>query len=168
MTLDPHAISIQHRFYPPPPLASSSLPSSLLSTLIEMASSQKSQNLVFIDPQLRNMDRSITGTLTLEECLDSYFHREVMDYSAEYLCEKCGRVVELLRDTQMEHPPQILILHLMRFAYDISGPVKLYEHVQYPLHVRLVLALHVGTRLFGVLWPPRGTDCVRKSGICTL
>ena len=91
-----------------------------------------------------------------------------MDYSAEYLCEKCGRVVELLRDTQMEHPPQILILHLMRFAYDISGPVKLYEHVQYPLHVRLVLALHVGTRLFGVLWPPRGNDCVRKSEICTL
>ena len=127
--------------------------------------SQKSQNHVFIDPQLRSLDRSVAGSLTLEECLDSYFHREVMDYSAEYLCEKCGRVVELLRDTQMEHPPQTLILHLMRFAYDVSGPMKLYECVQYPLHVRMMAVPYVGTRLFRVLWTPHGNDCVEKNGI---
>lgn len=133
-----------------------------------MASSQKSHSLVFIDPQLRDTDYSTTGTLTLEECLDSYFHREVMDYSAEYLCEECGRVVELLRDTQMEHPPQILILHLMRFAYNVSGSVKLYEYVQYPLHVKVVLVVHVGTRLLRVLWTSHRNCCVRAIMICHL
>ena len=37
----------------------------------------------------------------------------------------------------MEHPPQILILHLMRFAFDTYSAVKLYEDVEYPINVRM-------------------------------
>ena len=116
----------------------STLPSFLIDSLSSM--SKRSDNhspTVFIDPKLQITSDLSSGILTLEECLQSYFHREVMDFSAEYTCEKCGRVVEVLRDIQMEHPPQILILHLMRFAFDTYSAVKLYEDVEYPIIVRV-------------------------------
>lgn len=58
-----------------------------------------------------------------------------MDFSAEYTCEKCNHVVEVMRDSTMEHAPYVLILHLMRFAFDNFRSIKLSDNVQYPLHV---------------------------------
>ena len=60
-----------------------------------------------------------------------------MDYSAEYTCEKCSRVVKVLRDSSIEHAPYILTIHLMRFAFDNFRSIKLTEHIDYPLHVLL-------------------------------
>ena len=118
--------------------SSSSLPLSLLESLSSLSKRNDNHTpTVFIDPKLQITSDLSDGLLTLDECLRSYFHREVMDFSAEYTCEKCGRVVEVLRDIQMEHPPQILILHLMRFAFDTYSAVKLYEDVEYPINVRM-------------------------------
>ena len=58
-----------------------------------------------------------------------------MDFSAEYTCEKCKRVVEVMRGSTMEHAPDVVILHLMRFAFDNFHSIKLSDNVQYPLHV---------------------------------
>lgn len=82
------------------------LPQVFLSPLLESLSSLSKRNdnhtpTVFIDPKLQITSDLSDGILTLDECLRSYFHREVMDFSAEYTCEKCGRVVEVLRDIQM-------------------------------------------------------------------
>ena len=101
---------------------------------------------MFVDSHLNPTSTFHKGVLTLEDCLDSYFHQEVMGFSADYTCEKCGKVVEVLRTIQMDHPSEILILHLMRFAYDVFTPIKLYEDVSYPRLVRIVwVVLAVGT-----------------------
>lgn len=100
---------------------------------------QTPQHKLIIDPSIQKESRNVmTAQLTLEDCLHSYFRREVMDLTAEYTCEKCNRVVEVMRDSNMEHPPFVLILHLMRFAFDECRSVKLTEDVQYPIHVLLL------------------------------
>ena len=82
--------------------SSSSLPLSLLESLSSLSKRNDNHTpTVFIDPKLQITSDLSDGILTLDECLRSYFHREVMDFSAEYTCEKCGRVVEVLRDIQM-------------------------------------------------------------------
>lgn len=139
LTISSDVVVFQSQVLPTEFPSSSSLPLSLLESLSSLSKRNDSYSpTVFIDPRLRQTTDLADGIVTINECLRSYFHREVMDFSAEYTCEKCGRIVEVLRDTQMEHPPQVLILHLMRFAFDTYSAVKLYEDVKYPIHVRVL------------------------------
>ena len=123
----------------------------LLATLSALAMGA-SQPAVFVDPTIaeeeRGSDRHGDAQLRLESCLENYFRREVLDYSADYTCEKCKRVVELVRELQMVHPPLILILHLMRFAFDANGAVKIYENVKYPLHVSVANGVNESDWMF--------------------
>lgn len=112
----------------------SSLPPTLFESIITLGKRLETSRgpYIFVDSAVNPSSAYARNTLTLEDCLASYFHQEVMGFSADYTCEKCGRVVEVLRDIQMDHPPEVLILHLMRFAFDVYTPIKLYEDVNYP------------------------------------
>ena len=114
---------------------------SFVTLLTSLALNTPDSSSVFIDPRIVQEAKSGNSGLLLESCLQTFFRREVLDYSADYTCEKCGKVVELIRDLRIIHPPKILILHLMRFAFDASGAVKIYESVAYPLHVWFILEL---------------------------
>ena len=115
--------------------------SAFITTLTALAMSVASPSL-FIDPSIVEEKGQSDTPVHLEACLQNYFRREILDFNADYTCEKCRRVVELVRDLQMVHPPFILILHLMRFAFDVNGAVKIYENVRYPLHVSEGSAFH--------------------------
>ena len=115
--------------------------SAFITTLTALAMSVVSPSL-FIDPSIVEEKGQSDTPVCLEACLQNYFRREILDFNADYTCEKCRRVVELVRDLQMVHPPFILILHLMRFAFDVNGAVKIYENVRYPLHVSEGSAFH--------------------------
>ena len=112
---------------------------SFITLLTSLALNTLDSSSVFMDPRIVQEAESGTSGLFLELCLQNFFRREILDYSADYTCEKCGKVVELIRDLRIIHPPKVLILHLMRFAFDVSGAVKIYESVTYPLHVWLGL-----------------------------
>ena len=60
--------------------SSSSLPLSLLESLSSLSKRNDNHTpTVFIDPKLQITSDLSDGILTLDECLRSYFHREVMD-----------------------------------------------------------------------------------------
>ena len=63
----------------------------------------------------------------------------MLDLREGYRCERCHQVVDVMRETVMEHVPSVMILHLMRFSYDQYTPVKLFEEVKYPVHVAVVV-----------------------------
>ena len=132
-----------------------------ITTLSALAMTSASPSL-FIDPSISGERERDEGTLRLETCLQNYFRREILDFNADYTCEKCKKVVELVRDLQMVHPPLILILHLMRFAFDANGAVKIYENVKYPLHVG------DGGKMNGRDWTCRNTLEWRKEAWCRI
>lgn len=132
-----------------------------ITTLSALAMTSASPSL-FIDPSISEEKERGEGILRLETCLQNYFRREILDFNADYMCEKCKKVVELVRDLQMVHPPLILILHLMRFAFDANGAVKIYENVKYPLHVGN------GGKVNGRDWTCRNTLEWRKEVWCRI
>ena len=132
-----------------------------ITTLSALAMTSASPSL-FIDPSISEEKERGEGSLRLETCLQNYFRREILDFNADYTCEKCKKVVELVRDLQMVHPPLILILHLMRFAFDANGAVKIYENVKYPLHVGN------GGKVNGRDWTCRNTLEWRKEVWCRI
>lgn len=127
----------------------SSLPTNFLRALSSISQASSRQKRVIVDPEIhKEVNELNVRELTLEDCMRSYFRREVMDFRSEYTCEHCHRVVEVMRDSNMEHPPFVLILHLMRFAFDNFKSIKLTETIHYPIQVILILNNISGTRLF--------------------
>lgn len=110
----------------------------LLSGLLALSRESRHQSH-FIDPSLAQDAPLPSSTLTLDQCLQQYFHQEVLDLREGYRCERCHQVVDVMRETVMEHVPSVMILHLMRFSYDQYTPVKLFEEVKYPVHVAVVV-----------------------------
>lgn len=108
----------------------------LLSGLLALAQTDRRQTH-FIDPSIAQDAPRPSSALTLDQCLQQYFHQEVLDLREGYRCEHCHQVVDVMRETVMEHVPSVMILHLMRFSYDQYTPVKLFEQVKYPVHVGL-------------------------------
>ena len=132
--------------------STSSLPTPFLQALSSLSKQSSLQRKVLIDPAIREKSKHIqVQELSIEDCLHNYFRREVIDFTAEYTCEKCNRVVEVMRDSNMEHAPFILILHLMRFAFDNTRSIKLSEDVRYPIHVIYLRPCQLGLGLFRVL-----------------
>lgn len=110
----------------------------LLAGLLALSRESRHQSH-FIDPSLAQDAPLPSSTLTLDQCLQQYFHQEVLDLREGYRCERCHQVVDVMRETTMEHVPSVMILHLMRFSYDQYTPVKLFEEVKYPVHVRTIV-----------------------------
>lgn len=108
----------------------------LLARLAELSQSSSTSPL-FIDPSVAQSRYSMISSITLEQCLDQYFRQEVLDLTVEYMCESCHQVVDVMRETVMDHTPAVMIIHLMRFAYDQCVPVKIFEDVKYPIHVSI-------------------------------
>ena len=53
--------------------------------------------------------------MSLDECVEMFFKDEIIDDS--WSCDKCKKKVSKVKKTlKMSHAPNILILHLKRFA----------------------------------------------------
>lgn len=134
------AVKVIHQTTPPlsfGDMKSFSFSSSITALLTGLLTLSRSghRQAYFIDPSIAQNTLRPSSVLTLDQCLQQYFHQEVLDLREGYRCEHCHQVVDVMRETTMEHVPSVLILHLMRFSYDQYTPVKLFEEVKYPVHV---------------------------------
>eukprot|EP01080_Neovahlkampfia_damariscottae_P007867 gene7867-12337_t len=71
---------------------------------------------------------------TVNECLDNFFKEESMIKSNQIYCEKCKSKTDGMKKVMLKKTPNILILHLCRFTYDLK---KLNQNVELPLNLHL-------------------------------
>lgn len=58
---------------------------------------------------------------SLKEALDSYFKREIIHAGHGRICEKCRTDSKLSKESFIEDPPKVLMLHLKRFSLGQNG-----------------------------------------------
>ncbi|EGR34208.1 ubiquitin carboxyl-terminal hydrolase family protein, putative [Ichthyophthirius multifiliis] len=61
---------------------------------------------------------------TLGECLDSFVQGEMLDGDNSYFCEKCNAKVPTLKQQSIKKLPNLLIIVLKRFHFDIESMQK--------------------------------------------
>jgi len=67
----------------------------------------------------------------LSQCLELYAKREVVQ---EYDCDKCKEKKDALVDTKISRTPDILVVHLKRFAYQNGYLEKIEDLVTFPVN----------------------------------
>lgn len=63
---------------------------------------------------------------TLKDCFDKLFSIERLSEADEWKCEKCKKAVRAEKRLELWRLPEILILHLKRFAYGSSASFSIY------------------------------------------
>eukprot|EP00930_Biecheleria_cincta_P039645 TRINITY_DN27237_c0_g1_i1.p1 TRINITY_DN27237_c0_g1~~TRINITY_DN27237_c0_g1_i1.p1 ORF type:complete len:213 (+),score=19.48 TRINITY_DN27237_c0_g1_i1:29-640(+) len=63
-------------------------------------------------------------TLTLDEVLRSEFADELLRGEERWYCEKCGSLSDATKRTSLHRLPKVVVVHLKRFAYSLSGKVQ--------------------------------------------
>ncbi|XP_033106882.1 ubiquitin carboxyl-terminal hydrolase 38-like isoform X1 [Anneissia japonica] len=77
----------------------------------------------------------------IEDMLEHYISPEVMEGDNKYNCENCLKLQNAEKTLEITRSPQVLILTLMRFAYDVKTRVrrKILTDVKYPQVLELPL-----------------------------
>ncbi|XP_071949587.1 ubiquitin carboxyl-terminal hydrolase 38-like [Antedon mediterranea] len=77
----------------------------------------------------------------IEEMLEHYISPELMEGDNKYNCENCLKLQDAEKTLEITQSPQVLILTLMRFAYDVKTCVrrKILTDVKYPQVLELPL-----------------------------
>ena len=99
----------------------------------------KCKNETFREENFLDISISITNQQnqkfdTLHECLENFFNEEMMEESSQIYCEKCKSKTNFMKKTFIKKPPNVLILHLCRFSYDLK---KLNHNVEIPTILHL-------------------------------
>ena len=64
-----------------------------------------------------NLSLSIAERKSVQECLDKMIEGEVIN---DFTCEKCNKKVDITKRTLISHTPNVLIIHLQRFAFNFD------------------------------------------------
>ena len=72
-------------------------------------------------------------TVDLLECLELFVKAETLDGDEMPTCDKCKERRKCIKWYSFEHWPEILVIHLKRFAPSGSYRAKLTSHIQTPL-----------------------------------
>ncbi|XP_070553223.1 ubiquitin carboxyl-terminal hydrolase 38-like [Ptychodera flava] len=103
----------------------------------------------------------------LEELIDHFLAPEILEGENKYYCEKCQSLQNAVRYLEIKHPPQFLILTLLRFSYDVKLHTrsKLLTDVKYPRLLRLPLRGSQSSKLDLVsrLRADEGADAMSQS-----
>ena len=71
------------------------------------------------------------STNSLEECLDMYFHDETLNESIEWRCDECKQKSKSIKSMKLWRNPNILIISLKRFTYDMKKNNKVISVPEY-------------------------------------
>jgi ubiquitin C-terminal hydrolase len=96
-------------------------------------------NLPVIPPRRINSSKSVKRTTTLEDCFNEVFKVEKLSENGQWYCNKCDCLMDAEKKLDLWTLPQVLILQLKRFTYDLSSNVKIQTLVEYPIHSPLNL-----------------------------
>ncbi|KXS21948.1 cysteine proteinase [Gonapodya prolifera JEL478] len=70
--------------------------------------------------------------VSLRECLDEFTADEILDGSEAYNCAKCKKPVKATKRLRVCKAPDLLVIHLKRFAYDTYSGEKIENVVDFP------------------------------------
>lgn len=62
---------------------------------------------------------NIKGNKTIQDCLNEYLKKEILDGDNKYSCANCGDKQDAERFISIKELPPVLNLQLMRFYYDM-------------------------------------------------
>ncbi|XP_070532526.1 ubiquitin carboxyl-terminal hydrolase 20-like [Ptychodera flava] len=71
--------------------------------------------------------------VTLEDCLAAFFAADDLKGDNMYSCEKCKKLRNGVKMSQMLELPEILCVHLKRFRHEMMYSSKISSYVQFPL-----------------------------------
>uniref|UniRef100_A0A0N4ZVX6 Ubiquitin carboxyl-terminal hydrolase n=1 Tax=Parastrongyloides trichosuri TaxID=131310 RepID=A0A0N4ZVX6_PARTI len=75
-----------------------------------------------------------SGTVDLEDCLESFFCPEHLNGDDMYSCEKCSKLRVGVKTCKLKSLPEILCIHLKRFRHDQHGyNFKVNTKVTFPI-----------------------------------
>ena len=99
------------------------------------------ENFIMYKPRIREVEE--TEDISIYKCLEEYGKEEKIEFN----CEKCDGS-EGKSKTDICRLPDILIVHLKRFRFEGTRPLKITNKVEFPL---------VGFDMSGILTENRGT-----------
>jgi ubiquitin C-terminal hydrolase len=74
-----------------------------------------------------------SSTCDIDDCFDEFCKTEHIDQYGKWFCEKCGELTNAKKSIKLWKLPQILIIQLKRFDYDLRSYAKINTRVTYPL-----------------------------------
>ncbi|XP_049678129.1 ubl carboxyl-terminal hydrolase 18 isoform X1 [Accipiter gentilis] len=99
----------------------------------QKCSSESKRNSSMLTLPLPVLDSSSHVLKTLEDCLQYFFHPEVLTDNNMCYCEQCGRKTPFLQSMKLVHLPQTLTIHLKRFCFEKSADIhKLSHYLPFP------------------------------------
>ena len=72
-------------------------------------------------------------TITLNDCLDAFFSTDELKDSNMYSCEKCKKLSNGIKYTNLVRSPDLLCIHFKRFRNELMFPAKISTYVSFPL-----------------------------------
>ena len=83
------------------------------------------------------LDLSVDLARTVPESLAKLLEPETLSNDNCWRCDGCGELVRATRQPSFLRTPNVLVVHLKRFAYTARGRVKLRQPVKTPLELRV-------------------------------
>ena len=68
----------------------------------------------------------------LDDCFDKFLEEETLEQENAWYCEKCNKLQQARKKLAITQLPDLLIIHLKRFATTYTGTAKLDGYVQIP------------------------------------
>jgi len=79
------------------------------------------------------MTLSVTMESSLDKCIQTFLHEDIIDSSEEYKCDKCSQISKVKIRTELSKLPDVLAFHLKRFTYPTMR--KITGQCKYPLEL---------------------------------
>lgn len=81
-------------------------------------------------------DLSLEPVVSVRRALGAFFATETLDADNTWTCSRCGRAVRATKTVSLETPPEVLVIHLKRYA-SASLRAKVQCHVAFDDRLRL-------------------------------
>ena len=76
-------------------------------------------------------NNSMQGSVTLHDCFENFLAREQLGTNGQWFCQKCQRLTDATKKLDFDQLPQVLILQLKRFTYNLSDNMKITTKVSF-------------------------------------
>jgi ubiquitin C-terminal hydrolase len=80
------------------------------------------------------LDKKEASDISIETMIDAYFKEEVLSGENQISCDGCNKKTNANRSLRIIKPPNIIIFHLKRFAYNNGRSSKINQPVQFPVN----------------------------------
>jgi ubiquitin carboxyl-terminal hydrolase 8 len=81
----------------------------------------------------KNKAGKVGGPVYIQECLNSFMQREILDGNDAWHCPRCKKAQKASKILSIARLPLVLMIHLKRFSF--SGPFrdKIDTYVEFPI-----------------------------------